>query len=67
LTQRGLGVSTIADAPRAQAQTTIVTRPATRSTAEQVASTLGVPSSRVTEGTPASGADIEVTLGSDAR
>jgi hypothetical protein len=67
LAQRGLIVAGVGDAPRAQSQTTIVTRPGAHATADQVAQALGVPTSRVTDGTPPSGADIEVTLGTDAR
>jgi LCP family protein required for cell wall assembly len=67
LAQRGLVVAGVGDASRTQAQTSIVTRPGAHATADQVAQALGVPTARVIEGTPSSGADIEVTLGSDAR
>jgi LCP family protein required for cell wall assembly len=66
LKQAGFTVTNIADAPRSQAQTTIVARPAARSTADQIASAVGLPSSRVSTGNLAN-ADIQIVLGADAR
>jgi LCP family protein required for cell wall assembly len=67
LTQRGFVISNIGDAPRAQPQTAIFARPGARSAAEQVATTLGVPTGRVSESTNLGSADIQVILGPDAR
>jgi LCP family protein required for cell wall assembly len=66
LKQAGFTVTNVADAPRAQAQTTIVARPAARSTADQIASTVGLPNSRVSTGNLPN-ADIQIILGADAR
>ena len=65
LKQAGFTVANVADAPRAQAQTTIVARPSARGAADQIASAVGLPANRVTTGNP-SNADIQITLGSDA-
>jgi LCP family protein required for cell wall assembly len=66
LKQAGFSVSNVADAPRQQAQTTIVARPAARSVANQIASAVGLPSSRIsTDNLP--NADIQIILGADAR
>jgi hypothetical protein len=67
LSQAGFVIAGIADAPRAQTQTSIVARPAARAAAEQLASALGLPTSRVSTNSSLSTADIQVTLGSDAR
>jgi LCP family protein required for cell wall assembly len=67
LTQRGFVISNVGDAPRAQAQTAIVARPGARGVAEQVASTLGIPTTRVIENSNLGPADIQVILGPDAR
>jgi len=67
LTQRGFAVANVADADRPQSQTTIETRPEARRTADSVASTLGVPASRVSEVKTLPGAEIRVVLGADAR
>ena len=64
LSQRGFVVSSVGDAPRTQAQTTIVARPGWTADANQIATALSLPTSRVSEGA-ASPADIEVTLGAD--
>ncbi len=67
LSRRGYTIANVADADRAQAQTTIQVRPDARRAAEDVASTLGVPSTRVSEVPSLTGADIRVVLGADAR
>jgi LCP family protein required for cell wall assembly len=67
LTQAGFVVANVGDAPHAQAQTSIVARAGARPTAEQVASLLGVPVGRVSTSASLTGADIQVTLGADAR
>lgn len=67
LKQAGFTVASVADAPRPQAQTTILAKANARAAANQIASAAGLPSSRVTVGNPSSGADIQITLGSDAR
>jgi LCP family protein required for cell wall assembly len=66
LKQAGFTIANVADAPRAQAQTTIVARPNARAVADQIASAVGLPASRVSTGNPSS-ADIQITLGADAR
>lgn len=65
LSQRGFVISSIGDAPRTQPQTTIVARPGWTADANQIATALNVPTSRVSEGA-ASTADVQVTLGADA-
>ena len=67
LTQRGFVIASIGDAPKAQAQTAIVARPGARGAAEQVANTLGVPTTRVSENANLGSADVQVILGPDAR
>jgi len=67
LTQSGFVIASVGDAPRPQAQTSVVARPGARSVAEQIAGTLGLASSRVSESTTLSGADVQVILGADAR
>jgi LCP family protein required for cell wall assembly len=67
LTQRGFVIANVGDAPKAQAQTAVLARPGARSTAEQVATTLGIPTSRVSESSNPGSADIQVILGPDAR
>ena len=67
LTQAGFTVASVGDAPRAQAQTTIVARPSARSAAEQIAAAVGLPPSRVSTNSNLTTADIQVTLGADAR
>ncbi len=67
LTQRGFVIGNVGDAPKAQAQTAILARPGARSTAEQVATTLGIPTSRVSESSNPGSADVQVLLGPDAR
>jgi LCP family protein required for cell wall assembly len=66
LAQSGFQIAGIGDAPKPQAQTTVTARPGGRSAAEQIASTLGVPASRVSESPGLSGADVQVILGADA-
>jgi hypothetical protein len=48
-------------------QTVIAARPGARSVAEQIATTLGIPTSRVTESGNTGQADVQVVLGPDAR
>jgi polyisoprenyl-teichoic acid--peptidoglycan teichoic acid transferase len=67
LTQGGFVISSVGDAPRTQPQTTILARTGARNAAEQVATTLGVPTARVTESASLGTADVQVTLGADAR
>jgi polyisoprenyl-teichoic acid--peptidoglycan teichoic acid transferase len=67
LTQRGFVISSVGDAPKAQSQTAIFARPGARSAAEQVATTLGMPTARVSESTNLGPTDVQVILGSDAR
>jgi LCP family protein required for cell wall assembly len=68
LSQQGFTIANVADAPRTQTQTTIVSKPAARQAAQQIGAALGVPTSRITESTTAGGtADVQVTLGADAR
>jgi hypothetical protein len=67
LTQRGFVIANVGDAPKAQAQTAIFARPGARSTAEQVAATLGIPTARVSESSNLGAADVQVILGPDAR
>jgi LCP family protein required for cell wall assembly len=67
LTQRGFVINSVGDAPRAQPQTTILARTGARSAAEQVASTLGVSSARITDSASLGSADVQVILGADAR
>ncbi|MBV9894209.1 MAG: LCP family protein [Chloroflexi bacterium] len=66
LKQAGFTVANVADAPRAQPQTTIVARASARSAADQIASAVGLPASRVSTGNPTN-ADVQITLGADAR
>jgi LytR cell envelope-related transcriptional attenuator len=67
LTQSGFVIASIGDAPRTQPQTTIVARIGARGAAEQVATSLGVPVNRVAETVSLGSADVQVTLGADAR
>jgi polyisoprenyl-teichoic acid--peptidoglycan teichoic acid transferase len=67
LAQAGFVIANVGDAPRAQAQTTIVARESARSAAEQIASAVGLPASRVSTSTTLNTADIQITLGADAR
>jgi LCP family protein required for cell wall assembly len=67
LTQRGFVIAAVGDAPRAQSQTAILARPGTRTAAELVATTLGIPSSRISESSSLGSADVQVILGPDAR
>jgi LCP family protein required for cell wall assembly len=67
LTQAGYTIASVADAPRSQAQTTIAAKPGAAAAANQIASTLGVPTSRVTTSPSLTTADVQVTLGPDAR
>jgi LCP family protein required for cell wall assembly len=66
LKQAGFTVANVADAPRAQAQTSIVAKASARSAADQVASAVGLPASRVSTGNPTN-ADVQIILGADLR
>ncbi|MBV9581202.1 MAG: LytR C-terminal domain-containing protein, partial [Chloroflexi bacterium] len=66
LTQAGYTIANVADAPKPQAQTTIIARPNATSAANQIATTLGIPKSRITTSSTLSTADIQITLGPDA-
>lgn len=67
LAASGYQVAPVGDAPRTQAQTSIVAQRGARSAGDSVAASLGVPTSRVTEGSLPSGITVQVTLGADAR
>jgi LCP family protein required for cell wall assembly len=67
LTQRGFVVANVGDSPRGQPQTTILARTGSRSAAEQVATILGISTSRITESASLGTADVQITLGADAR
>ena len=67
LAQRGFVISNVADAPKPQSQTAILARPGARSAAEQVATTLGIPTQRVSESANLGSADVQVILGPDVR
>ena len=67
LTRRGFLIASIGDADRAQAQTIIQVRHDARRAAEDVASALGIPNSRINEVSGLSNSDIRVVLGADAR
>jgi LCP family protein required for cell wall assembly len=66
LAQNGFVISSVGDAPKPQARTSVVAGPGARAPAEQIATTLGLPASRVSESTTLSGADVQVLLGADA-
>jgi hypothetical protein len=66
LTQAGYTIASVGDAPRPQAQTTIMAKPDAASAANQIATTLGIPTSRVTTSPSLTSADVQVTLGPDA-
>jgi polyisoprenyl-teichoic acid--peptidoglycan teichoic acid transferase len=67
LSRRGFVIAGVGDADRAQPQTTIQVRPDARRAAEDVATTLGIPTTRVNEVPTLAGSDIRVVLGTDAR
>jgi LCP family protein required for cell wall assembly len=67
LAQRGFVIANIGDASKVQPQTTILAKPGARGVAEQVASALGLPSSRVSESGNFGAADVQVILGADAQ
>jgi len=67
LAENGFVIAAVGDAPKSQAQTSVVARPGARSVAERVAGTLGIATSRVSESASLSGADVQVVLGADAR
>ena len=67
LTQRGFVIANVGDAARTQPQTTILAKPGAHTAAEQVATTLGIPTNRVADGGISGAADVQVILGSDAR
>ncbi|MBV9354527.1 MAG: LCP family protein [Chloroflexi bacterium] len=66
LTGQGYTVGQVGDADRPQSQTTLSARPASRSMAESIARSLGLPTSRVSTsaGLPA-GVDVQVVVGTD--
>jgi hypothetical protein len=66
LSQAGFTVANVGDAPRPQPETSINAKPAARSTAEQIAAAVGIPSSRVTTNANLT-TDIQIILGADAR
>jgi LCP family protein required for cell wall assembly len=66
LTGQGYTVSRVGDADRPQSQTTLSARPASRSMAESVAQSLGLPAGRVsTSASLPAGVDIQVIVGGD--
>jgi LCP family protein required for cell wall assembly len=67
LAQAGFVIAGVGDAPRTQPQTSILAKPGARSAAEQIASALGLPSNRISTSASLSTADVQITLGSDAR
>src|SRR5207248_2985120 len=67
LAQAGFTVARVGDAPRTQAQTTVLAKPSARATAERLAAAAGLPASRISESTAAMDADIQITLGTDAQ
>jgi LCP family protein required for cell wall assembly len=67
LSRRGFLIGTVGDAERPQSQTTIQAKPEARRAAEDVASTLSIPSARISEVTSIPDADIRVVVGADAR
>jgi hypothetical protein len=66
LTQAGYTIANVADAPKSQAQTTIMAKPSATAAANQIASALGIPLSRVTTSPGLTTADVRITLGPDA-
>jgi LCP family protein required for cell wall assembly len=67
LAQAGFVIAGVGDAPRTQPQTSILAKPGARSAAEQIASALGLASNRISTSASLSTADVQITLGSDAR
>jgi LCP family protein required for cell wall assembly len=67
LTRRGFLIAGVGDAERAQPQTIIQARPEARRAADEVAATLGIPTSRISEVPSLPGVEIRVVLGADAR
>jgi polyisoprenyl-teichoic acid--peptidoglycan teichoic acid transferase len=67
LTQGGFVIANVGDAAKPQAQTVVLARPGARSVAEQIAGTLGIGTSRVSDSSTLSGIDVQVVLGADAR
>jgi LCP family protein required for cell wall assembly len=66
LAQRGYEIVNVADADRAQSQTTIQTRPDARQAADDIATTLRLPAARVVDSTTLpSTVDIRVLVGHD--
>jgi polyisoprenyl-teichoic acid--peptidoglycan teichoic acid transferase len=66
LTAAGYVVANVADAPRTVSQTTILAKPSATAAADKLATTLGVPTSRITTTGSLSTADVQITLGADA-
>ncbi|HEY2593930.1 MAG TPA: LCP family protein [Chloroflexota bacterium] len=67
LTQAGYTIASVGDAAKQQPQTTIVAKPGSVTAANQIASTLGVPASRITTSPSLTTADVRVTLGPDTK
>lgn len=67
LTAQGFKVADVADAPRPQSQTVIIAQRGQRGAAENVATTLSIPTSRISESALRQGITVQVILGSDAR
>jgi hypothetical protein len=67
LTQRGFAVTSVGDAARQQTQTRVVAKPGAHGAAEQVATALALPTTRVSDGGFSGAADVQVILGADAR
>ncbi len=66
LAGQGFTVSQVGDADRPQSQTTLSARPASRSLAESIAQSLGLPTSRVsTSAALPAGVDIQIVVGGD--
>ena len=66
LAQRGFEIASVGDADRPRAQTTVLTRPEARRAADDIATTLRLPSGRVTESSSLpSSLDVRVLVGPD--
>jgi 2-keto-3-deoxy-L-rhamnonate aldolase RhmA len=67
LAEQGFSIVAVGDADRPQAQTAVLSTPAARRAADQVAAVLGVSPSRVSDSAALGEAQIRVILGADAR
>jgi LCP family protein required for cell wall assembly len=65
LSQAGFTIAMVGDAPKPQAQTTILARSSARAAADRIASSLGLPAGRVSTTNNLAGADVQITLGAD--